>query len=208
MWTAMNIKEQRQNIPGGRQVGDAGSGCGRLSQRGDGVRGDSSKKGESKRMVGGSSGGERRAASHAFAGSGPADLAWRFVALHPVALLAAGLASACVAEPFNAGIDEVVPTEAGLYDVHFVVPGPVTAGRQTATAEVWHDGERVSAELELDAYMPAHVHGMGPNPIITELETGLYDVSWTWPMAGAWQVMLTVDSVDGEDAAVFDVGVE
>lgn len=150
----------------------------------------------------------RRAASRAFAGRGTTDLAWRFVALHPVALLAAGLASACVAEPFNAGIDEVVPTEAGLYDVHFVVPGPVTAGRQTATAEVWHEGERVPAELDLDAYMPAHVHGMGPNPIVTELETGLYDVSWTWPMAGAWQVMLTVDSVDGEDAAVFDVGVE
>lgn len=208
MWTAKNIKEQRQNIFGGGAVRDAGPGCGRLSQRGGGARGGSSEKVESTRMVVGSKGCERRAISRGFQGRGAVDLAWRFVALHPVALLAAGLASACVAEPFNAGIDEVVPTEAGLYDVHFVVPGPVTAGRQTATAEVWHEGERVSAELELDAYMPAHVHGMGPNPIITELETGLYDVSWTWPMAGAWQVMLTVDSVDGEDAAVFDVGVE
>jgi hypothetical protein len=136
------------------------------------------------------------------------DLAWRFVALHPVALLAVGLGSACSAEPFNAGIDETVATEAGLYDVHFVVPGPVTAGRQTASAEVWHEGEPLSAELAIDAFMPAHVHGMGPDPIIAEVETGVYDVSWTWPMAGAWQVMLTVDGVEGEDAAVFDVGVE
>ena len=136
------------------------------------------------------------------------DRAWCFVALHPVALLAVGLGSACSAEPFNAGIDETVATEAGLYEVHFVVPGPVTAGRQTASAEVWHEGEPLSAELALDAFMPAHVHGMGPDPIIAEVETGVYDVSWTWPMAGAWQVMLTVDGVEGEDAAVFDVGVE
>lgn len=110
----------------------------------------------------------------------------------------------------SAGAPLVLSTEsvAGRYDVSAVFDPFPTVGPQSLALAITEHAERVAgATVTVLPWMPAHDHGVSDASDVHEAD-GTYMVTWTWPMAGAWEVTVTVDADEGIDSVVLGVDVE
>lgn len=99
-------------------------------------------------------------------------------------------------------------SEAGLYYVTVWLDPNPAVGAQTLIIEPTHAGEAVlGATVTAVPWMPAHDHGVSDASAVVE-EEGSYTVSWTWPMAGLWEVTIDIDGEPGADSVVFAIDVE
>ncbi|MCB9686728.1 MAG: hypothetical protein H6738_20445 [Alphaproteobacteria bacterium] len=49
----------------------------------------------------------------------------------------------------------------------------------------------------IEPWMPDHGHGVSEPPVIDALGDGTWEATWTWSMAGAWEVRLDADGHEG-----------
>lgn len=114
----------------------------------------------------------------------------------------------CVADPGAPG--GTLETERGLYEVALSPsPDPMVVGDVGLLVEVFREGEpEADCSLAVDVWMPAMNHGIADPPEVLEGEPGSFDVSWVCPMAGAWDVTLTIDGAAGEDSLVVTYDVD
>jgi|GEM_PF-572904 len=68
-------------------------------------------------------------------------------------------------------------------------------------------GELVlGADVEADAAMPEHNHGMNTSPVVTEVDGGQYEVTgMQFHMTGHWRIDLEITVMGETEAAVFHV---
>lgn len=113
---------------------------------------------------------------------------------------------ACGAEEAEAPLaPSSVETESGMYVLEL-----------TPSADPWLAGEAVSLEIEVRAdgeptadaalvvtpTMPAMGHGVEQDPVVEALGDGRFTASWTYSMAGYWELELDVTAAQGQDVAV------
>ena len=97
---------------------------------------------------------------------------------------------------------------AGTYDVSAVFDPAPTVGPQSLALAITEDAEPVAgATVTVLPWMPAHDHGVSDASDVRGTD-GIYTVTWTWPMSGAWDVTVTVDADEGVDSVVLRVDVE
>lgn len=97
-----------------------------------------------------------------------------------------------------------VTTQDGLYELHLDAnPQPYLAGEEAAlTLLVLAKEEPVdAARVQVKPWMPDHGHGISPAPEVSAQGSGEYLAAWRFSMPGSWELTLTVDGVDGQDAA-------
>lgn len=106
---------------------------------------------------------------------------------------------------------DAAQTDAGLYalDLSSDPAQPVT-GKFTlhlGITEASGGAPVEGATLTLVPYMPEMGHGISGDPDVTDAGGGAYDAKWVWPMAGEWEVTMTVDAAAGTDTykAVYEV---
>ncbi len=105
-----------------------------------------------------------------------------------------------------------VETEEGAFVIH-LTPGsdPFKAGEEIELGlHVMVDDMGVSgATLSLTPFMPDMGHGMDETPAVTEGDMmGMFTATWTFPMAGLWEVEIEVETADDTDAATVAYEVE
>jgi hypothetical protein len=76
-------------------------------------------------------------------------------------------------------------------------PLPPATGNQELRLTIEPD----PSSVEVDLFMPAHGHGLANDPTMVGSD-GVYDVSFVWPMAGEWQLTVTLDGSESETAVV------
>ncbi|MCA9488668.1 MAG: FixH family protein [Myxococcales bacterium] len=59
------------------------------------------------------------------------------------------------------------------------------------------DGLPLEVEPAIEPWMPDHGHGVSEPPVVEDLGGGEYAATWTWSMAGAWEVRLEADGHEG-----------
>jgi hypothetical protein len=115
--------------------------------------------------------------------------------------------SACVEEEPGASPEYAGASDDGAvaYVLDFGAAPAVGPVAPTVSLSGEDGGPLLGAALAVEAYMPEHGHGPADPPVVSERGDGVYDASWTFPMAGTWDVTLTVD---GTHAWVAHVVVE
>ena len=104
-----------------------------------------------------------------------------------------------------------VMTDAGLYMVHLTPSSdPFVAGEEVSLMlHVRQDGADVEgAMVSAEPFMPDMGHGIPDAPAIVEDGMGMYTATWTFTMAGYWEVELMVDGSAGMDHATVAYEVE
>ncbi len=106
----------------------------------------------------------------------------------------------------------VKSTEAGLYRVALHSdPNPPHKGMAVLTLDVSDgDGHPVTgATVEVSGTMPAHGHGLGSTPHVSELGGGTYRVdNVLFQMAGYWVLTVRVDAGGERDAVAYHLCLE
>lgn len=59
------------------------------------------------------------------------------------------------------------------------------------------EGAPLEAVPTIEPWMPEHGHGVSDAVAVEDLGGGLFHATWTWPMAGTWEVRLDVDGHGG-----------
>ena len=97
----------------------------------------------------------------------------------------------------------MTPEGAGGPEVHAILEPPVLSQPTGLTVVVC--GGNVSA-VAVDAWMPAHRHGMNYEPDVEALGAGRYAVTgMVYHMPGLWQLKVTLRSGSGRAAYVLDM---
>ncbi|MFZ5479579.1 MAG: FixH family protein [Myxococcota bacterium] len=103
-----------------------------------------------------------------------------------------------------------VPTDAGLYDlVVAVAPDPPVVGDASMEVLVTAEGSPIAgADVAIVPFMPSMGHGLSEEPVVDEVGDGTYEADWVYPMAGEWEVTVTVGADPGTDTltVTWDVG--
>ncbi len=122
--------------------------------------------------------------------------------------LLAALLAGCAGAPADPVVLDAT-TSAGLYDLTLAFEGEVVVGPAEAELAVEDptDGPVEGAVVRIEPYMPLHGHGVSEEPAVEELGEGRYAAGWVFPMAGTWEVTVTVEGEAGADEAVIDVDV-
>ena len=103
-------------------------------------------------------------------------------------------------------------TEDGSYYVFWdSIPGEIPFNDNFQLSVMVHDGADNSVmltdvELEVDATMPAHGHGMETEPTVEKSEMGMFTVDgMLFHMAGDWELVLTPSGSAGVESARFAI---
>lgn len=106
-----------------------------------------------------------------------------------------------------------VPMDGGLYVLDLANdPDPPVTGKTILHLRVGggEDQAPVSgAAIGVVPFMPEMGHGISGEPDISEVGDGYYDAEWSYPMAGEWEVEVSILGGDlGQDTytAIFEVG--
>jgi len=106
-----------------------------------------------------------------------------------------------------------VMTDAGLYRIHLTPSSDdFTSGVEVMLdMHVMADDMGVAgATVTVTPFMPDMGHGLDTPPVVTEddMGMGMYTATWTYTMAGLWEVDIEVDSTSGVDMATVAYKVE
>lgn len=103
-----------------------------------------------------------------------------------------------------------VETNAGLYQINIAyAPDPPVVGETTWTMELSTDAGGVAGAIwTITPWMPAHEHGVSEAPEVVDQNAGSYTATWSYPMAGSWEITLEIEANDGTDSVVVDQEVQ
>ncbi len=104
-------------------------------------------------------------------------------------------------------------TDKGLYSLvlqHSDEPYPAgTPVALIAAISDEADGQPVlGAGFTVVPFMPDMGHGIPDDPVIDEGEEGVYTATWTFSMAGAWELDLEIDAAAGVDGVTLSYDVQ
>ena len=105
-----------------------------------------------------------------------------------------------------------VPTDGGVYVLALSTePSPPVTGKTTLHIRVGAGDTAApvsGATVVVVPFMPEMGHGISGDTDLLEVGDGRYNAEWFYPMAGEWEVEVSIASELGEDAytAIFEVG--
>ena len=123
-----------------------------------------------------------------------------------IAVLFAGLNSALACE--GAGNQRLEPADAHQLDLYARL-GPIEVA-QPFGFELFVCGDTRSAshKVDVDAWMPAHQHGMNYTPTVTQRDANVFDVTnMVFHMPGAWQIKVSIETAAGRELHLVDIRV-
>lgn len=116
-----------------------------------------------------------------------------------------GLTGACLACADDPDAQRMVPQSGGGPEVYAVLD-PLVISQPTGLKLTVCDAE--AAEIAVDAWMPAHQHGMNYAPDVRNLGGRRYAVSnMVYHMPGLWELKVTVRSAADKTVYVLDMPV-
>lgn len=124
-----------------------------------------------------------------------------------IAVLAAGLGSVAACE--GAGEQRLNPADTHKVDLYARL-GPIKMAQPFGfELFVCGDGRSASQRVDVDAWMPAHQHGMNYTPTVTQRGANAFDVTnMVFHMPGAWQIKVSVETDAGRELHLLDIRVK
>lgn len=105
-----------------------------------------------------------------------------------------------------------VPMDGGVYVLALATdPSPPVTGKTTLHIRVGAGDTAAPVEgatVAVVPFMPEMGHGISGDTDLVELGDGRYTAEWYYPMAGEWEVEVSITSDLGDDVttAIFEVG--
>jgi len=114
------------------------------------------------------------------------------------------LSLACAADEVATDSNHL-ETHGGLYQLQLnAAPDPPKAGEEASLViEVMAAGEPVEgATVTMEPWMVHHGHGVDEDPMVIEIDPGVYEGTWIYSMSGYWEITIDITGDDGHDHAV------
>ncbi len=104
-----------------------------------------------------------------------------------------------------------VETDAGVFSIHLTPSSdPFASGdsMELGLHVMFEDVGVENAVVVVTPFMPDMGHGVDDQPTVTEGDMGMYTATWTYSMAGYWEVTIEVDASEGVDTVTVAYEVE